>query len=326
MDLNLYKKNRIDELRKKYVKDIDSLNQQYRTIVTSIQRKKIRAQLKQPQYNEAKNIYAMHVSTLQSQLQKNIDIVQSFVPTPPIITNKTALLIGINYIGTSSELNGCINDVTSVKERLTQQGFSIKTLTDTDKPTRETILTEFTNLLKNASAGDLLFFLYSGHGSYVVDKNGDEKDRYDEVLVSSDFKAVLDDELKTLITQYLKKDVTLFGLFDSCFSGTILDLKYQFLDSENYDKYTENSSNIETMGNVYMISGCTEHQTSADAYIGNKFQGAMTWSLLESLKLPQTSWRTLIKTMRKLLKDSKYTQLPQFATGNFVNIDSNVFI
>lgn len=326
MDINSYKKNRIDELHKKYVKDIDSLNQQFRIIMNSIQKKKISVQLKQTQSNEVKTIYTMHVSTIQTQLQKNIAIVQSFVPTPPTVTNKTALLIGINYIGTTNELYGCINDVNSVKERLTQQGFSIKTLTDSDKPTRETILNEFTNLLKNASAGDLLFFLYSGHGSYVVDKQGDEKDGYDEVLVASDFKVILDDELKTLITQYLKKDVTLFGMFDSCFSGTILDLKYQFLDSENYDKYTENSSNIDTMGNVYMISGCTEHQTSADAYINKKSQGAMTWSLLESLKLPQTSWRTLIKTMRKILKDSNYTQIPQFATGNFVNIDSNVFI
>jgi hypothetical protein len=268
----------------------------------------------------------MHVSTLHSQLQTQITSVQSFVPTLPIITNKKALLIGINYIGTSNELNGCINDVMSVKERLTQSGFSITTLTDTENPTRNNILNEFTNMLKNASPGDLLFFLYSGHGSYVLDKQGDEKDGYDEVLVSSDFKGILDDELKAIITQYLKKDVTLFGMFDSCFSGTILDLKYQFLDSENYDKYTEHSTNLTTVGNVYMISGCTEHQTSADAYINNKYQGAMTWSLLESLKLPQTSWKTLLQHMRNLLKNSGYTQIPQFAAGNFVNIDSNVFI
>ena len=326
MDLQLYKKNRIDDLRKKYSKDIDSLNRQFRMMITSIQKKKIKAKLKQPQYIEAKKMYTMHVSTLHSQLQNQINSVQSFVPTIPTITNKKALLIGINYIGTSNELNGCINDVMSVKERLTQSGFSITTLTDTENPTRDTILNEFTNMLKNASPGDLLFFLYSGHGSYVPDKQGDEKDGYDEVLVSSDFKRILDDELKALITQYLKKDVTLFGMFDSCFSGTILDLKYQFLDSENYDKYTEHSTNLTTVGNVYMISGCTEHQTSADAYINNKYQGAMTWSLLESLKLPQTSWKTLLQHMRNLLKNSGYTQIPQFAAGNFMNIDSNVFI
>ena len=189
------------------------------------------------------------------------------------------------------------------------------------------ILDEFKKLLVYSEPGDLLFFLYSGHGSYILDKNGDEKDGYDELLVSCDLQGITDDELKILILQYLKKDVTLFAMFDSCFSGTILDLKYQFLDSLNYDKYTENGKNIETIGNVYMISGCTEQQTSADANINNKAQGAMTWSLLESLKTSQPkTWRELIKSMRGLLKTSEYDQIPQFASGTFVDIDSNVFI
>ena len=106
MDLQLYKTNRINDLRKKYAKDIDSLNRQFRMIITSIQKNKLKTALKQQQYIEAKNIYTMHVSTLQTQLQKQIDAVQSFVPNTPIVTNKKALLIGINYIGTSNELNG----------------------------------------------------------------------------------------------------------------------------------------------------------------------------------------------------------------------------
>jgi hypothetical protein len=116
-------------------------------------------------------------------------------------------------------------------------------------------------------------------------------------------------------------------MFDSCFSGTILDLKYQFLDSLNYDNYTENDKNIETIGNVFMISGCTEQQTSADSFFNNRAQGAMTWSLLESLKASSTgTWRELIKSMRDLLKTSEYDQIPQFASGTFVDIDSKVFI
>ena len=31
---------------------------------------------------------------------------------------KKALLIGINYVGTNSELNGCINDIYSMKNYL----------------------------------------------------------------------------------------------------------------------------------------------------------------------------------------------------------------
>ena len=76
-----------------------------------------------------------------------------------------------------------------------------------------------------------------------------------------------------------------------------------------------------------MISGCTEEQTSADAYINNMSQGAMTWALLESLKTSSNkTWRELIKSMRELLKTSEYEQIPQFASGNFIDIDSKVFI
>ena len=268
---------------------------------------------------------------MKIKLNTDISSVNNYTPKKvSFARNKKALLVGINYTGTQNELFGCINDVNSVKERINNEGFTtINTLTDltVKTPTRVNILDEFKKLLVYSEPGDLLFFLYSGHGSYILDKNGDEKDGYDELLVSCDLQGITDDELKILILQYLKKDVTLFAMFDSCFSGTILDLKYQFLDSLNYDKYTENGKNIETIGNVYMISGCTEQQTSADATIDNKAQGAMTWSLLESLKTSQPkTWRELIKSMRGLLKTSEYDQIPQFASGTFVDIDSNVFI
>ena len=126
---------------------------------------------------------------------------------------------------------------------------------------------------------------------------------------------------------YLKKNVTLVALFDSCFSGSVLDLKYQYLDSLNYDNYTENSKQLETQGNVIMISGCTDEQTSADSVFNNKANGAMTWSLLESLKSnPSCSWRELIKLMRDKLKTSSFTQIPQLSSGSFIDIDTQVFI
>jgi hypothetical protein len=238
--------------------------------------------------------------------------------------------VGINYTGTQNELFGCINDVNSIKERITTKGFTnINILTDltSKKPIKVNILAEFKNLLINSQAGDLLFFLYSGHGSYILDKNNDETDGFDEVIVTSDLQAITDDELKTIIQQNLKQDVTLFAMFDSCFSGTVLDLRYQYMDSLNYDNYTENSKQAITIGNVFMISGCTDKQTSADAVFNNKPNGAMTWSLLESLKQNQNvNWRELVKSMRSLLKTSQFTQIPQFSSGSFVNIDSPIFI
>jgi hypothetical protein len=116
-------------------------------------------------------------------------------------------------------------------------------------------------------------------------------------------------------------------MFDSCFSGTVLDLKYQYMDSLDYNNYSENNKQLETVGNVFMISGCTDYQTSLELQINNKSAGVMTWSFLEALKQnPSGSWRELVKKMRDVLKTNNFVQLPQFSCGKFENFDSKIFI
>ena len=328
-ELSQYKANRLSDLKKTYNANCISVTQYYNNIINIIS--KSRAINKARQINTIKNLLASSISNLTKKYNADCLTIEKFTPKQIKIDKaKKALLVGINYTGTSNELFGCINDANCIKERISTKGFtSINTITDltTKKPTRDNILSEFRNLLINSQAGDLLFFLYSGHGSYALDRNGDESDGYDELIVTSDLKGITDDELKTIIQQNLKQDVTLFAMFDSCFSGTMLDLRYQYMDSLNYDKYTENDKQAVTVGNVFMISGCTDEQTSADAVFNNKANGAMTWSLLESLKQkPNDSWRELVKNMRDILKTSEFDQIPQFSSGSFVNIDTPVFI
>ena len=328
-ELSQYKANRLAELKNIYNSNCISVTQQYNNFINIISRSRVKN--KAQQINIVKNNLAAIIRNLTNKYNADSLVIQNFTPKQIKIDKaKRALLVGINYTGTSNQLFGCINDVNSIKERISTKGFtSINTITDltTAKPTRDNILREFKNLLVNSQAGDLLFFLYSGHGSYALDKNGDETDGYDELIVTSDLKGITDDEFKTIIQQNLKQDVTLFAMFDSCFSGTMLDLKYQYIDSLNYEKYTENDKQAITVGNVFMISGCTDNQTSADAVFNNKANGAMTWSLLECLKQkPNDSWRELVKNMRDILKTSEFTQTPQFSSGSFVNIDTPVFI
>jgi hypothetical protein len=330
-DLDTYKQNRINENSAIFNNNVSRLYSVVVSNIISVQRSRQSNNVKQRQINSLVNQYYSNVNNLKTNLDKSILSIKKYIPkTITINKNKKALLIGINYTGTSNELYGCINDVNSIKERITKQGFNnINVFTDltTKKATRINILEGFKNLLMNCQAGDFLFFVYSGHGSYAIDRNGDEKDGRDELIVSCDLQGVLDDELKTLIQTYLKADVTLFALFDSCFSGSVLDLKYQFMDSLNYENFTENSKQLETLGNVFMISGCTDNQTSADAVFEGKANGAMTWSLLESLKQkPNVNWRELVVNMRDLLKTSEFTQIPQFSCGTFENIDATVFI
>ena len=132
--------------------------------------------------------------------------------------------------------------------------------------------------------------------------------------------------MKSLIQQYLNKDACLFALFDSCYSGSVLDLKHQYMDSLNYDKYIENSKQSKTNGNVIMISGCNDRQTSVDAFINGNASGAMTWSFLDSFKNnKKLTFRTLVKSMRDVLKNNGYEQIPQLSTGEFVDIDKSIF-
>jgi hypothetical protein len=189
------------------------------------------------------------------------------------------------------------------------------------------ILNELTNLIRNAKSGDVLFLYYSGHGSYTFDRNNDETDGKDEMLVSTDLKAILDDELKSILQKNLQKEVTIIGMFDSCHSGTMLDLKYNYLNSDNYDKYSENNKVSECEGNVIMISGCMDSQTSVEALIDKKPQGALTWTFIDCInKTPNCSWRELLKSMRDTLKSNGFTQIPQLSTDSFYDIDSKLFI
>lgn len=328
-ELDAFKKARIKELTATYDGNVSRLRSALNANIRSVQQSRGSASAKQSYIQSLTNKYNLDVAQLKKILSDNILKIQQYTPPPlPAVRSKAALLVGINYVGTSNELFGCVNDVNNVKERLSTKQFSkITTLTDA-QATKAAILQEFKQMMINAVSGDVLFFMYSGHGSYMADQNGDETTGYDQLIIPVDLNPIRDDDLKTLIQMYLKPNVTLFAMFDSCFSGTVLDLRYQFFDSLNYDKYTENNKELETPGHVFMISGCSDVQTSADAFIDGKSSGAMTWSLLSTLKSTTGSltWRELIRLMRDALKESQYEQIPQFSCGNFENIDLPVFI
>lgn len=317
---------------------IAQLTQQYNQDVASI-RANYAAQLQQLRHLSAMNrrIQSNVLSlSMKNDIRKRTNKWKADIQTiqrASTVGQKRALLIGINYIGTQYELQGCINDVTNVSDYLTSHGFTqenITVLTDESdkKPTRNMILSELTHLLEQSKAGDFIFLMYSGHGSYKQDLNGDEPDGYDELIVPLSGGYIVDDELKQLVQRLLKKDVTMFAMFDSCFSGSILDLRYQYMDSLHMDKFTENKRQLVTKGTICMISGCNDEQTSADAVIQKRPTGAMTWALMSVLRdsSPPKTWRELLTAVRTTLKDSHFEQIPQFSSGTSIQFDSVPFI
>jgi hypothetical protein len=333
-ELETYKKNKTTELQKIYVENMNLL---YSNFINNIKLAySLRVRNKQSIINSLISNYNKNVIQMKNKLSYDINYIKNYNPIFNVsANNKKALLIGINYTNTLYELTGCVDDTTRMKEILTKFGFnSFTILTDSRdvKPTKEAILRELKNMIDKSSAGDLLVFYFSGHGSYTYDKNGDESDNKDEMIISSDLQGVIDDEIKQILTT-MKSGVTLFGLFDSCHSGTMFDLKFNYTDNNNYSETTDNDKASECNGNVIMISGCMDNQTSSEANINGKIEGAITWSFIESIKLSETenkynelSWRLLVKSMRDVLKKEGFDQLPQLSTDTFYDIDSKVFL
>jgi hypothetical protein len=297
-------------------------------------------------YNHYVNSYYSYVAKRKTQLLnklKQIDAMQfpeekvepvanTVEPKPENSGSvKSALLIGINYNGTEYKLDGCINDLEAFNDLCSKQHnyTEIKQLRD-DKsnsmPTRKNILAELEKKLQNAKKGDTILFFYSGHGAYKEDTDGDEVTGYDQVLVPCDFDLIVDDELKALLTKYIVEGITFIGFFDCCYSGTMLDLKYQWSNILFDNKDTKNTKLSETKGDVIMISGCNDTQTSSDAHINGKFSGAMRWALMKSLQdKPEITWADLLKNMRSLLKNAGFTQVPQLSTGRKFDINKRAF-
>ncbi|QPG73014.1 hypothetical protein FOA43_000318 [Brettanomyces nanus] len=152
---------------------------------------------------------------------------------------RKALLIGINYIGTGNQLRGCINDANNMRRFLLTNGYpseNIVMLTDDQKdfmsiPTRQNIIRAMQWLVKDARPGDSLFFHYSGHGGQEDDLDGDEADGKDDCIYPVDFKqcgSLIDDIMHDIMVRPLPAGCRLTAIFDSCHSGSALDLPFVY--------------------------------------------------------------------------------------------------
>ena len=144
-----------------------------------------------------------------------------------------ALIIGIGdqYSGGITPLPNPKNDLLNSQQIARGLGFKpneIKVLQG-NETTRKNILSAIDNwLIKDTQPGDNVYFYYSGHGTQVPDRNGDEKDGRDEALLPSDahlhqsrglVNAITDDELDHRFRLLSNRNV--ISIFDSCNSGTV---------------------------------------------------------------------------------------------------------
>lgn len=241
---------------------------------------------------------------------------------------KKALIIGINYVGTSCALNGCWNDAYSMRDHLEKSGFNggnIRIMTDEphlikteNYPSKSNMIAAISKFITESTSGDHLVFHYSGHGGSMPDYNGDELDGRDECIFPRD-GSIVDDVLRRLLVDQLPEGVKLRCIMDCCHSGTGMDLPWRYdvrnRMSQVHNKDIQESKLCRPGTDIVCISGCQDRQTSADAWIDRRAQGALTANFIKVSSSCQKGmlWKDFITVLQWKLSKDGYEQIPQLS-------------
>ena len=276
---------------------------------------------------------------------------------------KRALLIGINkYQMAGADLRGCVNDVKDLSAALVEfHGFKtgdITVLTDGEATTKA-MQAGIKKLVRESKKGDVVLLHYSGHGSNVPDDdNKDEADGRDEILCPTDLdweKPMRDDWLRTTFDG-LRAGVGFTVIMDCCHSGTntraVLPpdapVKERYLPSPWGLAAVESGRSLpkKVTGELrrtapaarkandivnaelpeVLVTGCRDTQTSADAFINGRYNGALTFALVEAIRQSKgrLTYRELHSRASAVLKKRKFDQVPQLE-GRAARFDQPLF-
>ncbi|KAG1854416.1 peptidase C14, caspase domain-containing protein [Suillus subalutaceus] len=177
-----------------------------------------------------------------------------------------------------------------------------------------------------ARAGDSMFFYFSGHGGQVRDLDGDEVDGYDEFICPVDYQqsgVINDDEIHEIMVKPLAAGSRLTALFDSCHSGTVLDLPYlydsrqcKFTDGVTPDARIRKHSQAE----VFCFSGCGDSEESESVVMpGQPIGGLMTFAFIHVFSCTQAlAFQSIFEQIRAFVRATlpDARQEPQFSCSN----------
>ena len=136
--------------------------------------------------------------------------------------------------------------------------------------------------------------MFSGHGGQCDGKDALEKDKKNECIFDCNLQPIIDNEIKaSIIDNITVKGVRIYFHFDSCHSGTAVDLPYNYIIKENRSLMIKTIGFKSSMWNVFedekrevssitvdveykpgvpfpadafLLSGCKDIQTSSDAF------------------------------------------------------------
>lgn len=233
---------------------------------------------------------------------------------PVQAAQKRALIVAVSKYADSGWTSlSASRDADILSESLKRHEFDahLKVLRD-PAATKANVLKEFrAQLITPAAAGDILVFIFAGHGQRLSDNDGDESDGYDEALVLYDtprhmvanYKGqghLRDDELNELFSEARRKigpSGHLFVALDSCFSGgggksaIALARSDEALDAAAPDRTGHDTgsgfdlgSSEASMGTMALISAAQSNEEAREAKgPDGKYYGSLSLALSRTL-------------------------------------------
>ncbi|MBX9695262.1 MAG: caspase family protein [Cyanobacteria bacterium] len=251
---------------------------------------------------------------------------------------KFALMIGINDYKTSP-LSGCENDTLEFKKLLVEDygfkddGTHIRVLLNRQATKQNIVSAIRQQLIANAKKSpDAIFvFQYSGHGSQVPDRDGDEPDGLDETICPVDTTMdgkgdIMDDELGDLVKELTEHTENVTLILDCCHSGS--NLRASEFKSRRLDRPALIAKARKTRGagegqdkpilppssRYVALVGCMPNELSLETeVVQGKSHGLMTYNLINSLRhsSPSITYRELWSKVSSAVSQYASSQNPQ---------------
>ncbi len=239
------------------------------------------------------------------------------------------------------DLEGSVNDIKLMESILSTDklGFKDISVLTNEKATAEAILSLLQRkLVDEASAGDIRFVYYSGHGGTVRNEASTERFNLDQTIVPADHYRgdvpdIRDKELSRILWKAGKKGVRVIFIADSCHSGGLSrgawnqrgltrtarsspnpDVKpypVQISDPADKDPETKKDINPVDAGVIVLAAAQEDESAQEDTSTADGTHGAFTWALKRALE--QGLDQPLDLVVRRagvLLKAADFAQSP----------------
>ncbi|KAF4588101.1 Ca(2+)-dependent cysteine protease [Pleurotus pulmonarius] len=148
----------------------------------------------------------------------------------PYVRKRKALLIGIGELDRAGPRNDAKKMRRLLMENYLYKKTDIVLMHDKQRlarlvPTKDNVLREIDNLVRDCQPGDHFVFHYSGHTGQQTNLDGTEVDGLDE-RIETMTGSILDDVLRARLVDPLCPGSQLVAILDSCHSATLLDLPH----------------------------------------------------------------------------------------------------